>query len=101
MSEKINLSLSEYFFESSSPADYAKTLINTKNPHENKKFVAEIKNRISDLKDKIKKWVKQKKKNADETLKIIKKFLITIKMLKTFFRLYQKLIKENQCLKKQ
>ena len=41
------------------------------------------------------------KKNADETLKIIKKFLITIKMLKTFFRLYQKLIKENQCLKKQ
>ena len=55
MSEKINLSLSEYFFESSSPADYAKTLINTKNPHENKKFVAEIKNRISDLKDKIKK----------------------------------------------
>ena len=61
MLEKINLSLCEYFFESSSPADYAKTLINTKNPHENKKFVAEIKARISDLKDRIKKWVKQKK----------------------------------------
>ena len=29
MSEKINLSLFEDFFESSSPADYAKMLINT------------------------------------------------------------------------
>ena len=37
MSEKINLSLFEEFFESSSPADYAKMLINTKNRDENKK----------------------------------------------------------------
>ena len=34
----------------------------------------------------------KKKKNADETLDIIKKFLITIKM----FIWYQKLIKKNQ-----
>ena len=36
MSENINLSLFEEFFESSSPADYAKNLINTKNLNENK-----------------------------------------------------------------
>ena len=35
--EKIDLSLFEEFFESSSPADYAKMLINAKNRHENKK----------------------------------------------------------------
>ena len=73
MSEKINLSLSEEFFESSSRADYAKMLINT-NPDENKKIVEEIKDRISNLKDRIKeKSKKLKNKNADETLKIIKK----------------------------
>ena len=36
----------------------------------------------------------KKKKNTDETLDIIKKFLITVKMLKDFFRLHQKLIKK-------
>ena len=51
IAEKINLSFFKDFFESSSPADYAKTLINTKNPDENNEFVVEIKNRISDLKD--------------------------------------------------
>ena len=66
----------EDFFESSSPADYVKELINIKNPDENKETVAKIEDRISDLKEKIKKWVKQKKnKNADETLKIIEKIL--------------------------
>ena len=50
MSEKINLSLFEDFFESSSPADYAKMLIKTKNLDKNKEIVAEIKDRISDLK---------------------------------------------------
>ena len=44
----------EDFSESSSPVDYVKKLINTKNPDENKKVVAEIKIRISDLKDRIK-----------------------------------------------
>ena len=62
MTEKINLSLLEGFFESSSPADYAKTLINTKNPNENKEIVAEIKNKISDLKDRIKKMSETEKK---------------------------------------
>ena len=38
MAEKINLSLFEDFVGSSSPADYAKALINTKNPDENKKM---------------------------------------------------------------
>ena len=64
MSKKINLSLFKDFFESSSPADYAKMLINT-SPNENKKVVAEVEDRISDLKD----------KNADEKLNIIKKIL--------------------------
>ena len=43
MAENINLSLSKDFCESSSPVDYAKGLINTKNPDENKKNVAKIK----------------------------------------------------------
>ena len=52
--KKINLSLLKDFFESL-PADYAEMLINTENSEKNKEFVAEIKNRISDLKDRIKK----------------------------------------------
>ena len=46
MAEKINLSLFENFFESPVPAHYEKILINTRNPDENKKIVAEIENRI-------------------------------------------------------
>ena len=46
MEEKINLSLFEEFFESSSPANYAKMLINTKNADENKEIVEEIENNI-------------------------------------------------------
>ena len=42
MSEKINLSLFKEFFESSSPADYPKMLINT-SPNENREIVAEQK----------------------------------------------------------
>ena len=53
MEEKINLSLFEDCFESPSPADYAKKLINA-SPDENKEIVEEIKSRISDLKDRIK-----------------------------------------------
>ena len=76
ISEKINLSFFKDFFESSSPADYAKMLINTKKPDENKKFVAVIKDRISNVKDRIKKMSEtEKKKYADETLNIIKKIL--------------------------
>ena len=54
MSEKINLSLFKDFFESSSPADYAKMLINTSSD-ENKEIVEEIKDRLSNLKERIKK----------------------------------------------
>ena len=75
MAEKINLSFFEDFFESSSPADYAKMLINTKNPDKNNEFVVEIKNRISDLKDRTNIMSETGKKNANETLKIIQKIL--------------------------
>ena len=60
--EKINLSLFEDFFEFSSPADYAKTLINIKNADENIGIVAEAKDRISDLKDRVKEMKQKKKK---------------------------------------
>ena len=42
MEEKINLSLFEDFFQSPSPADYAKMLINTKNRNENEEMVKKI-----------------------------------------------------------
>ena len=61
MSEKINLSLFKELFESSSPADYTKMLINT-SPNENKEIVVEIKDRISDLKGRIKEMSKKEKK---------------------------------------
>ena len=64
MSEKVNLSLFEDFFESSSPAIYAKMLIKSENPDKNKGFVAQIKDRISDLKDKIREMGKKKKKKC-------------------------------------
>ena len=47
MAENINLSLFKKFFESLSPADYAKNLVNVKDPNENKEIVVEIKDRIS------------------------------------------------------
>ena len=64
----------EDFSESQSPAIYAKMLINTENPDKNKEFVAEIKDRISNLKDRIKKMneIEKINQNAAETLKIIK-----------------------------
>ena len=53
MSENINLSFFNEFFELST-ADYAKELTKVKDPDENKEIVVEIKDRISDLKDRIK-----------------------------------------------
>ena len=72
--QKINLSLLKDFFESSLPANYTKIFINTKDPDKNKEFVAEIKDRISNLKDRIKKMneIEKINQNAAETLKIIK-----------------------------
>ena len=70
MDEKSNLSLFKEFFESLSPADYAKMPINIINRDENKKNVEELENRISDLKDRIKttSGKEKKDKNADEIL---------------------------------
>ena len=48
--------------ESSTPADYAKDLIDVKNPNQNREIVAEIKDRISDLKDRIEKMSETEKK---------------------------------------
>ena len=93
MEEKINLSLLEEFFESSSPADYAKKLINT-SPDESKKIVEEIKDRISDLKERIKKMSEKKKKNADETLEIIEKILDYNKNAQKYFQLASKVDKK-------
>ena len=95
MAEKINLSLFEDFFESSSPDDYAKTLINTKNPDENKENVAEIKDRISDLKDRIKEMSETEKQNADETLNIIEKILDFNKDAQKNFQLASKVDKKK------
>ena len=52
----------EDFFGLSSPADYAKILINTENLDKNKEFVAEIKNKISNLKERIRKMGEKEKK---------------------------------------
>ena len=62
IAEKINLNLFNKFFESSSPADYAKMLINIKNADENKKVVEEIEDKISYLKDRIKRMSEKEKK---------------------------------------
>ena len=96
MEEKINLSLFEDFFEFSSPADYAKELINT-SPDKNKKNVAEAKDRISDSEDRIEQMSdKEKEYKMQMRHLILTKLLIIITMLKIFFIVHQKLIKKNQ-----
>ena len=62
MSEKINLSFFEDFFESPSPANYAKALISIENSDKNKEIVVEIKDRISDLKERIREMGEKEKK---------------------------------------
>ena len=94
MSENINLNLFKKFFELLSPADYAKMLINTKNPNENREIVAEIEDRISDLKDRIKEMSQRgKNKSADETLKIIEDILDYNKNAQRFFPVASKVDK--------
>ena len=85
------------FFESS-PVDYAKYLINLKNTRENKEFVIEARNRASALKDRIRKMSeteKKKKKNADETLKIIEEILHYDKNAQGFFWLASEVDKKK------
>ena len=60
--QKINFGLLEDLFELSSPADYAKMLIDIKNTDENKRIAAEIEDRISNLKDRIKEMSETKNK---------------------------------------
>ena len=72
-------------------------LIKTKNLDKNKEIVAEIKDRISDLKQRIKEMSEtEKKKMLMRHYRLSKKFLITVKMFKKFSSLHQNLIKENQ-----
>ena len=77
MEKKINLGLLDNFFGFSSSADYANILINIENPDENKGVVAEAKDTISDLKDRIKEMSETEKnyKNGNEALEIIEKIL--------------------------
>ena len=97
MSEKINLRLFEDILESSSPADYAKKLINTSSD-ENKQIVEQIKYRISNSKDRMKEMREKEKiyKNANETLEIIKKVLDYNKNAPKYFQLASKVDKKNQ-----
>ena len=95
MEENINLSLFEEFFESSSPANYAKMLINTKNADENKENVKEIENRILDLEDRIKEMNEKEKKNVKETLEIIRKTLDYNKNAQNFFHRASKVDKRK------
>ena len=62
MAENINLSLLEEFFESSSPAEYVKNLINVKDSNENKEIVAEIRQNIRFKRQNKKNEGKRKKK---------------------------------------
>ena len=63
ISKNINLSLFNEFFEALS-VDYVKYLINLKNTTKSKEFVTERKNRISNLKDRIKKNERKGKKKV-------------------------------------
>ena len=95
MEEKINFSLFEDLFEFSSPADYAKTLIDISSD-ENKTIVAEAKDIISNLKDRIKKMSdkEKEKKMPMKHWRLLIKLLIIITRLKIFFIIHQKLIKK-------
>ena len=97
MEEKINLSLFENFFQSSSLTDYAKELINIKNADKNKGIVEEIENKILDLEDRIKEMNEKEKKNKNvkETLEIIRKILDYNKNAQNFFHRASKVDKRK------
>ena len=85
------------FFGFSSPADYAKELINTKNADKNKGIVEEIEDRISDLESRIKQMSDKEKeeKNSNETLEI-NKILGYNKNAKKFFHCASKVDKKKK-----
>ena len=100
MAENINLSLFEDFFESSSPADYAKVHINVKDLNENKGIVAEIKKQDIRFKRQDKKMSeREKKKSADGTLKITKEILDYNKGAQKTFSIASKVDKGKSELK--
>ena len=84
------------FFGFSSPAYYAKELINTKNADKNKGIVEEIEDRISDLESRIKQMSDKEKeeKNSNETLEI-NKILGYNKNAKKFFHCASKVDKKK------
>ena len=81
------------FFELS-PVDYVKYLINLKNTEEKKNCHWGKKQNIR-FKDRIKKWAKEKKKNADEALKIIEEILDYNERAQTFFPVALEVDKEK------
>ena len=85
----------EDFFESSSPADYAKMLINIKNADENKKNVAEIKDRISDLKGRIKEMIETEKKQMLTDIRDYQRNSYCNKNAQKTFQLASKVDKEK------
>ena len=93
MSEKINSSLFEEIFESSSPANYAKMFINTKDLDKNKEIVEEIKDRMLDLKERMKKMSKTEKKMLMR--EIINKILDYNKNAPIYFQLASKADKKK------
>ena len=94
MEEKFNLSLFEDLFRFSSPADYAKKLINIRKD-KNKAIVAEIKDRISDLKYRKKEMneAEKKCKNTDQTSEIIK---VTLDYNKDAPKIFQHALKVDK-----
>ena len=95
MSEKINLSLFEEFFESSSPRDYAKMLVNTSPDETLWRYCS--RDRRQNIKFKRKKIkmseTEKKKKNVDETLEIIEKIIDYNKNAQKIFQLASKVDK--------
>ena len=72
--------------------------INTKNADENKENIKEIESRILNLEEGINEMDEKEKqiKMLRRHQRLLEKFLIIIKMLKIFFIVHQKLIKENE-----
>ena len=83
------------FFGFTSPADYAKELINIKNVDKSKGIVEEIEDRISDLENRIKEINEKEKKNVKETLQIIRKILDYNKNAQSFFHRASKVDKRK------
>ena len=76
-SKDINNDLFKNHFDFSTPAALTKKLFETKDARENSKFVTEIKNRWSNLKDKTEEMSKEeiKNKKSNEILEIINKIV--------------------------